>query len=100
MSDKLSDKTKEEYIRSIFRGYSPEEIDTWMNILDSLYKNEGSITQTAEKLFIHKNTLQYRLNKLADQTGYDPRSIRFSSLYYNAIHFYADVKDKFLIYNF
>jgi len=59
------------------------------------YREEGSITLTAQKLFIHKNTLQYKLKKLKEKTGYDPRSIRYSSLYYNAMYFYRDVQEFF-----
>ena len=36
----------------------------------------GSITQTAEKLFMHKNTLQYKLQKIKKLSGYDPRVLR------------------------
>lgn len=32
-----------------------------------------SVNQTADKLFIHKNTVQYRLDKIYKYTGYNPR---------------------------
>ena len=36
----------------------------------------------AEDLFVHKNTVQYRLNKLRDITGLDPRNVEdFIRLY-------------------
>lgn len=94
----LSNKIKSEYIRRIFKGCSLEEISYWISILEIFYEEEGSITTTAQRLFIHKNTLQYKLNKIKEKTGYDPRSIRYSSLFYNAIHFYQDVKE-FMIYS-
>ena len=35
-----------------------------------------------EDLFVHKNTVQYRLNKLRDITGLDPRNVEdFIRLY-------------------
>ena len=37
-------------------------------------KNNGSIQKCADELFIHKNTLQYRLNKIRDLTGFSPRN--------------------------
>lgn len=53
----LSDKEKIEY-----------------NVILKIYeKNNGALTKCSEELFIHKNTLQYRLNKLKDLTGYNPR---------------------------
>ncbi|HCL01523.1 MAG TPA: hypothetical protein DHW61_03765 [Lachnoclostridium phytofermentans] len=42
-------------------------------------------------LFIHKNTLQNKLKRISERTGYDPRSIRHSSLFYIAI--YRDISD-------
>jgi len=93
-SGEIPDLMKLEYIRRIFRNCPLEEIEGWIALLDTYYGFEGSITQAAQALFIHKNTLQYRLRQLYEKTGYDPRSIRFSSLYYNAIHFYHDLGGK------
>ncbi|MEG1699380.1 MAG: helix-turn-helix domain-containing protein, partial [Oscillospiraceae bacterium] len=79
-------------------GCSNDEIAQWVTILETYYKEEGSITATADKLFIHKNTLQYKLRKLKEQTGYDPRSIHYSSLFYNAIYFYRDIRSSIAIF--
>ncbi|QGQ97701.1 hypothetical protein EHS13_23815 [Paenibacillus psychroresistens] len=46
-----------------------------------------SINKTAEQLFIHKNTLQYRLIKIKDLTGYDPRVFEEAVLLYLALYF-------------
>ncbi len=93
-SGEIPDLTKLEYIRKIFRGYSEEDISQWIRILEVFFETEGSISLAAERLYIHKNTLQYKLNKLKEATGYDPRSIRYSSLYYIAVHFYRDIQHK------
>lgn len=93
-SGEIPDLIKLEYIRRIFHNCPPEEIEGWIALLDTYYGCEGSTTRAAQVLFIHKNTLQYRLRLLYERTGYDPRSIRFSSLYYNAIHFYQDLGGK------
>lgn len=95
--NELSNEIKIEYILRIFKNCTANEIHSWMGILKVFYEEEGSITATAQKLFIHKNTLQYKLNKIKDTTRYDPRSIRYSSLFYNAIHFYQDVKEIMLL---
>jgi carbohydrate diacid regulator len=94
----LSGNIKREYISRIFKDCSLEEIEQWIGLLNIFYEEEGSIAATAQRLFIHKNTLQYKLNKIKERTGYDPRSIRYSSLFYNAIHFYQDVRDKMILY--
>jgi carbohydrate diacid regulator len=93
----LSSETKLEYIKRIFKNCTIEEIENWIGVLNVFYEEEGSIVSTAQRLYIHKNTLQYKLNKIKVRTGYDPRSIRYSSLYYNAIHFYQDVRNKMIL---
>ena len=62
-------------------------------MLETLYDLEGSITAAAEKLHMHKNTLQYKLRRIYERTGYDPRSIRWSSLSYIAIDFYREIRN-------
>ena len=93
-SGDVPDLTKLEYIRSVFRNCTAAEIAADITMLNTLYACEGSITRAAGELFIHKNTLQYRLRQLAAKTGYDPRSLRFAALYEIAIHFYADVRER------
>ncbi|MEF9866136.1 MAG: sugar diacid recognition domain-containing protein [Oscillospiraceae bacterium] len=97
-ASEIPDMVKNEYIHKIFKGCSNDEIAQWVTILETYYKEEGSITATADKLFIHKNTLQYKLRKLKEQTGYDPRSIHYSSLFYNAIYFYRDIRSSIAIF--
>lgn len=92
-SDEVDKITKMDYIRRVLRGYSDQEISEILAMLEVLYDNEGSIQKTADHLFIHKNTLQYKLKRIAETTGYDPRSIRHSSLYYIAIYFFREVRD-------
>lgn len=91
-ASEIPDMVKNEYIHKIFKGCSAAEIAQWVNILEIYYQEEGSLCAAADKLFIHKNTLQYKLCKLKEQTGYDPRSIHYSSLFYNAIYFYRDIR--------
>ena len=44
--------------------------------------DEGSLNKAAEKLYIHKNTLQYQLDKIHLLTGYDPRVFREGVILY------------------
>lgn len=36
-----------------------------------LFKNQGNLSQTAEELFIHRNTLSYRMKQFQEGTGFD-----------------------------
>ena len=90
-SAELPDSVKQDYIGHVFRNYLPSEIPALIILLDTFYECEGSVSLASEKMNMHKNTLQYKLKKISERTGYDPRSIKYSSLFYNAIHFYRDI---------
>ena len=48
-------------------------MDEWSRIISVLSKNNGSINRSATELFMHKNTLQYRLMRIKERIGLDPR---------------------------
>lgn len=41
------------------------------DLIHLLFKNQGNLSQTADELFIHRNTLSYRMKQFYDQTGFD-----------------------------
>ena len=84
----VSYQAKLEFIHKIFAGCTDEEIRRWTRTLAVLFAQNGSIGRTAQELFLHKNTLQYRLNKLRETTGHDPRSMEGASLFYIAMAFW------------
>ena len=63
--DDLSRGSKQEYLRKIFRGCTMEEAADHVALLQVFFASEGSLQQAAQRLFIHKNTMQYRLKRLA-----------------------------------
>ena len=89
--DEISNQAKIRYLQKIFRKYNTAEIRTAVELMEKFYENNGSINKTAEELFIHKNTLQQRLKKIATHTGYDPRSLSDSPVLFMAIYFYRDL---------
>lgn len=62
----------------------PKEV---VETLSHFFACNQSINKTAERLFIHKNTLQYRLIKIKEITGYDPRVFEEAVLLYLALYF-------------
>lgn len=98
-ADEVSETSKIEYVHRIFKGYTDREIRENVVLLENYYDTDGSITATADKLFLHKNTLQYKLRRVAEKTGYDPRSIRHSSLFYIAIYFFRELDGSFFAQN-
>ena len=69
----IPENIKKEYVDTIFKNSTDKDINDWFDIIRTLNKHNGSIGRSAEELFIHKNTLQYRLNRIREKTGYDPR---------------------------
>ena len=47
------------------------EKSEWVKLLKCFFDNECSLVNTAKALFVHRNTLVYRLNKLDDLMHYD-----------------------------
>ncbi len=62
------------FIREIFGGKSPDDFDeeTLMTI-NKFFENSLNVSETSRQLFIHRNTLVYRLDKLQKSTGLDLR---------------------------
>ncbi|MCK5763563.1 MAG: helix-turn-helix domain-containing protein [Clostridiales bacterium] len=69
----------------ILVNFSEEEIEGTANLISAYIRNNGSIIRTSEELFIHKNTLQYRLNKIWRVTGYNPRELKDLIILYIAL---------------
>lgn len=59
----------------VFRGIGEREVDEYQQVFDAYVRHNGSIVHCAEELYLHKNTLQNRLNKIAEKTGYNPRRL-------------------------
>ena len=62
------------FIKEIFGGKSPDEFDeeTLTTIL-KFFENSLNVSETSRQLYIHRNTLVYRLDKLQKSTGLDLR---------------------------
>ena len=62
------------FIKEIFGGKSPDNFDeeTFTTIY-KFFENSLNVSETSRQLFIHRNTLVYRLDKLQKSTGLDLR---------------------------
>lgn len=70
------------YINSITKNIPEKDIALYLELIQSYSKHNGKIKEIGEELYIHKNTVQYRLNRLYEITGYNPRNITdFVKLY-------------------
>ena len=51
-------------------------------LLKTYFANNMSLKETAEQLYLHKNTLQYQLDKIWKTTGYNPRNFKDATVLY------------------
>ena len=72
----IPSRLKREYRSRVLRGLSETEAADWSRLLSVYFQVDGSLAEAAKLLGIHKNTLQYRLRRLAVLTGHDPRRLR------------------------
>jgi len=67
------DKTvTERFSQRVLKNFDSNKART----LESFFANNLNIQQTANDLYLHRNTLIYRLNKIIDDTGYDPKKFK------------------------
>ena len=62
------------FIREIFEGKSPDVFDEeTLTTINKFFENNLNVSETSRQLYIHRNTLVYRLDKLQKSTGLDLR---------------------------
>ncbi len=62
------------FIHEIFGGKSPDDFDLeTLQTINKFFENNLNVSETARQLFIHRNTLVYRLDKLQKLTDLDIR---------------------------
>lgn len=64
----------EMYIKEVFTDHLPDEFDEeTLTTINKFFENNLNVSETSRQLFIHRNTLVYRLEKLQKSTGLDIR---------------------------
>lgn len=62
------------FIKEIFTDISPDEFDEeTLATINKFFENNLNVSETSRQLYIHRNTLVYRLDKLERSTGLDLR---------------------------
>ena len=64
----------EMFLEEVFVGKAVDQFEEeTLSTVDKFFENNLNISETARKLFVHRNTLVYRLEKIQKQTGLDVR---------------------------
>ena len=62
------------FIKEIFEGKSPDDFDDeTLTTINKFFENSLNVSETSRQLYIHRNTLVYRLDKLQKSTNLDLR---------------------------
>lgn len=69
------------YLKKTIGSLTTDEI----NVLKSYYDNNMSLKDASEELYIHKNTLQYKLDKIYEKCSYNPRNFHDANILYLAL---------------
>lgn len=71
----LPEEVCEMFIEEIFDGESLEVIDgETLNIIRTFFENNLNLSETSRQLYVHRNTLVYRFEKIQKKFGLDLRS--------------------------
>lgn len=63
------------FIKEIFGEKIPDELDEeTLSTLEKFFDNNLNVSETSRQLFLHRNTLVYRIEKLQKVTGLDVRN--------------------------
>ena len=86
--NEITENSMQEYLHKLFPMVTQDELDSFMTIIAVFFEKEGAITKMAEALYMHKNTIQYKLKKLETLSGQDIRTPTGAGIYYMALSFY------------
>jgi carbohydrate diacid regulator len=92
MLDHVSREEKQAFLRKLFPGCSTDQIREYILLLDAWFAAEGSLSAIAQTMFIHKNTIQYRLRRLAEITGLDVRKPSQAPALYLAMQVFLELE--------
>jgi len=85
----IDDLMKKNIINSFLGATQNLDSKYWNEMektLGALFDSNLNVSEAAKKLFLHRNSLTYRLNKITEQTGLDPLS------FYDAVKLYVCLK--------
>lgn len=89
----ISKGTKFDYLEKLFRRYDKEDLPQVIRLLATYFAVDGSLSEMSKLMYLHKNTLQYKLKKIAKLTGYDVRKPKYAAIFYLAVLFFREIDD-------
>lgn len=72
--DNVPVEGRSRFINRLFGDLPAEEVADYLEFAREYLNANGSLVALSDKLFIHKNTVKYKINKLTELTGVDIRT--------------------------
>jgi len=69
----ISSTHRLEFTKKLLKDLTKDDIQ----FLHTYYDEDMSLQNTASRLYLHKNTVQQRLNRIQDKTGLNPRKVNY-----------------------
>jgi len=70
----ISPETRNDFIRYVYKDNENKKLKPiFWETLQVFFDNNMNITDTAKKIYVHRNTLLYRLEKIKQFTALDPK---------------------------
>lgn len=83
-----------EFLYEVFGTHIPDDLDEEaQNTIQKFYENNLNISETARQLYLHRNTLVYRLERLEKMLGLDIRKFEDAMTFKLAMMVLAHVRD-------
>lgn len=77
----VTEEAREFFLKKTIESLSGEDV----HILQTYFEEEMSLQKTSSRLFMHKNSLQYKLNRIYRISGYNPRTFHGAVVLYCAL---------------
>lgn len=77
----LTEDIKTYFLKKTIQSLSQKE----QELLKTYFAANMSLSETCKQLYLHKNTLQYQLDKIARKTGFNPRKFKEATILYIAL---------------
>ncbi|WNR44809.1 PucR family transcriptional regulator [Paenibacillus roseipurpureus] len=90
----IEEEDKADFLDQVLRGTDHVLDSETVTTLDHFFSLDCNVSETAKKLYIHRNTLLYRLDKFKNETGLDVRTFNHAVLVRLALLLYKVTKRK------
>ncbi|HZG77822.1 MAG TPA: helix-turn-helix domain-containing protein [Paenibacillus sp.] len=92
--DAVPKRAKSRFLEGVLRRAEPTFDPEMLQTLEAFFNENCNVSDTAKRLYIHRNTLLYRLDKFKQETGMDVRDFEHAVLVRLALLLYKVTKRK------